>query len=83
MSKSEHTFPGFKFLIGLASLMIVAAGLRASQTFMIPFLFALFLATLGTPPARYLKRIGIPKIISVLVVALVIISLLVFVGSLL
>jgi len=78
----KHRFPGMKLLVGLAALCVVAAGLKAAQVVFIPILFSFFLAVLGTPPTHYLARKGVPKFLSVLIVAIIIITLLALVGNL-
>lgn len=78
----KYRFPGMKLLVGLAALCVVAAGLKAAQVVFIPFLFAFFLAVLGTPPTHFLAGKGVPKFLSVLFVAVVIITLLALVGNL-
>ncbi|MCB0329023.1 MAG: AI-2E family transporter [Bdellovibrionales bacterium] len=79
----KYRFAGLKLLVGLASVMIVAAGLREAQAVFVPILFSFFLAMLGTPGTRYLnKRIGLPKVFAVLIVAAVIIAGLVAIGNL-
>ncbi|MCI5064823.1 AI-2E family transporter [bacterium] len=78
----KYRFPGLKLLVGLASLTVLAAGLKASQALFVPIFFAFFLAVLGTPPARYLTRVGLPKVLSVLIVAGCIIAGLVGIGNL-
>ncbi len=76
-------YPGLKLLISMACLMIIIGGLKVAQSILVPFVLALFLAILGSAPVRVLKTWRVPKIIAVLFVALVMISILIGVGTLL
>ncbi len=80
---ASQRFPGLKLLVAIASFMVVIAGIMSAQTFLIPILFSLFLAVLGSPAVGLLMRIKFPKIIAVLTVALIFIALLIGVGTLL
>lgn len=71
---------GANFLYITASLVITLVGLRLLQPIIIPILFALFLAMLGSAPLAWLRKIGVPKIISVLMVASMVIILAVTLG---
>ena len=74
---------GARLLFIAAALVVVIAGLKAAQSFLLPFLMALFLTILCVPPMRWLERRGLPTwlaallviggaILAVLVVAVVI-----------
>ncbi|MCB0332955.1 MAG: AI-2E family transporter [Bdellovibrionales bacterium] len=80
---ASQRFPGLKLLVAIASFMVVVAGIMSAQTFLVPILFSLFLAVLGTPAVGMLMRMKFPKIIAVLTVALIFIAILVGVGTLL
>lgn len=57
-------------LLILASLTIIAAGIRAAAVLVVPFLLALFLAILLTPVYFRLRRYRLPVWLSLLVVIL-------------
>ena len=59
---------GLRILIALASLVIVIAGLRASTQLVVPFLLAIFLAILSGPPLAWLRRRGLSRPVSLLIV---------------
>jgi AI-2 transport protein TqsA len=71
-------------LITAALFVIVVAGMRAAASIINPFLLAVFLATLCSPPLFWLKQLGVPKAlaVAVIVAGLLVIALLlmVFVG---
>ncbi len=48
-----------KLLVNLAALIIILAGVRASQDIVIPFLFAMFFAILLASPFRWLQSRGV------------------------
>lgn len=48
--------PGLKALLAVAAFVVVAAGLKAAQTILIPLVLALFLTTLSLPLLNLLRR---------------------------
>ena len=60
---------GQLFLV-LAAIVVVIAGMKASQDILVPFLLALFLAVLGTSPMFWLQRKGLPLWAALLVVVM-------------
>ena len=71
-------------LIATASFVIVVAGMRAAAALINPFLLAVFLAVLFSPPLFWLQRRGVPNALAVSVILLgflaVAFFLMVFVG---
>jgi AI-2 transport protein TqsA len=57
-------------LITAASFVIVVAGMRAAAAIINPFLFAVFLAILFSPPLFWLQRRGVPNTLAVSAVLL-------------
>lgn len=57
--------PLLSSLLVSASLVVIVAGMRASSSFLSPFLLALFLAALLYPPYRGLLRRGFPTWLTV------------------
>ena len=64
---------GTKFLLGAAAVIVIFAGLKASQSLIAPFLLAVFFAMILMPPLRWLKQKGLSDI-----TALAALSMLVF-----
>ena len=64
----------FRFLVGAAAVVVILAGMRASTGVLVPFLLALFITVLATPPFFWLKRQGIHSILALLVMVIVIAS---------
>lgn len=57
-------------LITTASFVVVVAGMQAAATLINPFLLAVFLAVLFSPPLFWLQRLGVPKAVAVAVILL-------------
>jgi len=72
------TGPG-KFFIIAAALVIIIAGLKASQALLVPFLLSVFIAIIVGPVLSWLRNRGIPSwaALPILIVGLLIIGLLV------
>jgi predicted PurR-regulated permease PerM len=73
---------GARGLIVVAALIIVAAGIKAAEDLMVPFLLAAFLATLAATPVFWLQRHRVPAVIAILVVMAGIIALMLALGAL-
>lgn len=70
---------GLKWLLGMAGVVVILAGLKAAETIVIPIMLALFIAIISTPFLRGLTRRGVPSSLAVLLVLSV---LIVFGGAL-
>lgn len=75
--KNMHS--GLAWLLGLAAVVIVLAGLKAAETIVIPIILAIFIGIICTPPLHFLTRKGVPVVISLV---LIIVFLVVFGGLL-
>jgi AI-2 transport protein TqsA len=53
--------PGARFLLTMASVVVVVAGLRAAAPILLPFSMALFLAVLSLPITLWLQKRGVPS----------------------
>lgn len=77
--------PITRFLLVMASFVIVVAGMRAAEAILVPFFLSLFIAVVATPPLMWMNSRGIPSGIAMLliIVGIVIVSVLVgvIVGS--
>lgn len=63
--------PGARFLVVLASAVVLVAGLRAGAPILLPFFLALFLAILSLPIMLWLQRRGIPPALAIFLAVLV------------
>ncbi|MEM9352330.1 MAG: AI-2E family transporter [Planctomycetota bacterium] len=70
MSTPETRADPFRWLLGMAALVIVVAGLRAAQPLVVPFLVAAFLAVLCAPAMQALEKRGLPQMVALGVVIL-------------
>ena len=48
----------------LAALVVIAAGLKAAQDLMVPFLLSAFIATIAATPMFWMQRRGLPAAVS-------------------
>jgi AI-2 transport protein TqsA len=81
MNEQSSSQRGFRFLISAAALVIIIMGINQAQSVLVSFLFAVFLAMLGTPPVLWLERKRIPSIVAVLIVVAGMIIVLLIVGG--
>jgi len=70
---------GLNWLLGLASLVILLAGLKAAETIVLPFLLAIFIGIICTPPLHFMTRHKVPPVIAIIIIVTI---LLVFGGLL-
>ena len=69
MNKSE------RWLINLAALVVVLAGIKSAGTIIVPLLVAIFVALVSSPIALGLQRRGVPTVISVLLVLVLLLGI--------
>jgi len=82
MSPEEDREKGGRFLLVMASLIIVIAGIKAASSLILPFLSALFLAMISLPLLNWLRSKKIPTPIAVLVTLLAALSVMTAIGVL-
>ncbi|NPA37528.1 MAG: AI-2E family transporter [Chlorobi bacterium] len=68
-------------LIHLAALVVVLVGMRAASTIITPFLLALFISIIGASPLSWLKKKGVPNILSVVIVIIIMLLLVLLLGG--
>ncbi|MEM9622652.1 MAG: AI-2E family transporter [Pseudomonadota bacterium] len=66
----------------LAALVIIAAGLKASQDLMVPFLLATFIATIAATPMFWMQSKGVPAAFALPGVMIAIVVLVMLLGAL-
>lgn len=57
-----------KLLVIVASFVIIVAGMKAAESIIVPFLLALFIAIIASPPYFWLQEKGLPKALAMLIV---------------
>ncbi len=77
----EFSSPIARFLFIAACFVVVVAGMRAAESILVPFLLSLFIAVICTPPLLWLKKLGIPNALAMLIVIAAIIVCGVLVGA--
>ena len=65
MSK-DNSFDIHKLWISLAAFVIVVAGVKAASAIVIPFLLAIFIATVSAPAIFWLEKLKFPRILAIL-----------------
>ena len=68
-------------LLALAALVVVAAGIKAAEQVMVPFLLAAFIATIAATPVFWLQRHRLPVGVAITLVVLGLIAVLVGFGA--
>lgn len=68
MKSPQKTSTVLKALVGLASFIVIVAGLKAASTIIVPFLLAAFIAIICIPPLIWLQNKKVPQFISVIIV---------------
>ena len=64
---------GLSWLVGLAALIILLAGLKAAETIVIPLLLALFIGIICTPPLHFMTARKVPPVVAIVVIMLVLV----------
>ena len=67
---SDHPASVTRFMLIAAAFVILVAGMKAAQPLLVPFLLALFIAVMATPPLFYLTSKGVPNGLALSVVVL-------------
>jgi len=70
-TNDSKSLPATKFIITLASVVILVAGLKAASSFFIPIMLAFFIATVSFPITNWLRSHGVPRFFAVLSTVLV------------
>ncbi|MBK1702048.1 hypothetical protein CKO22_14350, partial [Thiococcus pfennigii] len=60
--------PAARFLLNAAALVVVVAGMRAAAPLLTPFLLAVFIAIIASPPLLWLNRHRLPLWAALLIV---------------
>lgn len=68
MKTPPKTSVAIKVLVGLASFVIIVAGMRAAAPLITPFLMAAFIAIICIPPLMWLQSKKVPQFLSVIIV---------------
>jgi AI-2 transport protein TqsA len=71
-----------RILLVLASLIVVAAGIKAAEDIVVPFLLAVFLATIAATPVYWMQQRRVPAAIAIVVVMAGFVTVLLALGAL-
>ncbi len=70
MSRSEHKSAGF--ILTLAALVIIIAGIKTAQALLVPFLLAFFISIICAVPFHWLQQKKVPAPVALLLVIVVV-----------
>ena len=73
-SLNRHTNRVQKIIFTSAALVVVVAGMRAAQDILIPFLLAIFIATICNPLVLFLQKKRIPQAFAIFFVFMLMIA---------
>ncbi|SFX40551.1 AI-2E family transporter [Marinospirillum alkaliphilum] len=59
---------GLTWLVGIAALVVILAGLKAAETIVIPIMLALFIGIICTPPLHFMTRHKVPPVAAILII---------------
>ncbi len=61
-------------LVNLAAFVVIVAGIISAKSLILPFLLAIFLAIICAPPLFWMRKKGIPTVISILLLVFVLLG---------
>lgn len=64
--------PAMSWLLGLASFVVIVAGMRAANDLIVPLLASLFLTVICYPPLEWMQKKGLPTWFALVVIILVV-----------
>ena len=68
MKEISHRASASQILLTVAAFVVVIAGMRAAVTIVVPFLLAVFITIISTPPLFWLHRKGLPVWLALIIV---------------
>lgn len=67
--------PVGQFMLLMAAFVVIVAGMRVAQPLLVPFLLAIFLSVLCSPPLVFLQNRKVPNGLAILIIMLVLVLL--------
>jgi AI-2 transport protein TqsA len=83
MTDRQNAHHGTRFLITLATLVIIVYGINQAQAIVVLCLVSIFLALIGTPPVLWLGRKRVPNFVAVMIVMAGMVTILLIIGGVL
>jgi len=74
--------PSSSALLVAAALVVIAAGIKAAEDLMVPFLLSAFIATIAATPVFWLKKRKVPEVLAICLVMLGIVIVLMGIAAL-
>lgn len=78
----KHQDPGAHYLLVVASVVVVIAGMKAAASIILPFFIAVFIAMISFPLLNWLQSVHVPNGLALLATLLAVISVLTAFGFL-
>ena len=79
---SKNPVKTSQLLLMLACFVIIVAGMQAAESIIVPFLLAIFISIIASPPFFWLQNRGVPKSISLLLVIVIFLIFISLIGLL-
>lgn len=83
VNDAHNSTRGGRFLLTAACFVVVVAGMRAAATILIPFLLAIFVATISAPALYWMRKKRVPSGVAILVILLGVVLVVSFFGTML
>ena len=61
-------------LVNIAAFVVIVAGIISAKSLIVPFLLAAFLAIISAPPLSWLRKKGVPPLLSILLLVLILVA---------
>lgn len=71
----------FEILLAIAASIVIIAGVKFAEAIVVPFLLAIFIATIAATPVRWLHQHKVPNGIGISIVVIVLLCALVGIGA--
>jgi predicted PurR-regulated permease PerM len=68
MQNSHNRSSGVNVLFSAGAFVIVVAGMRASESLLVPFLIAVVVAVICMPSLSWMQKKGVPSVLAILIV---------------
>lgn len=66
--------PVGRFMLLAAAFVVIVAGMRVASPLLVPFLLAIFISVLCSPPLTWLQNRGVPNALAILLIMLIIVG---------
>lgn len=64
-----------RFMLAMAALVVIIAGMRAAETLLVPLMLSIFIALIFSPPLMWMKSRGVPGVVAISLIVLLILCI--------